>query len=119
MESPGEGKDSDTREWVHQRDLLKVRGPGGRSALGVALSQWGGAGGFAGIWHCCREERQKTLDGRSPSFSKTGIITHWAAETIWWNAGPVLRKRTLLRKLTLCQFMGILSAVIVPPGLRN
>lgn len=42
----------------------------------------GGGGRFAGIWHCCREERQKTLDGRSPSFSKTGIITHWAAETI-------------------------------------
>lgn len=89
------------------------------------LWEWlypGGGGvlcGFAGIWHCCREERQKTLDGRSPSFSKTGIITHWAAETIWWNAGPVLRKRTLIRKLTLCQFTGILSAVIVPPGLRS
>ena len=83
------------------------------------IPRWGGVV-FAGIWHCCREERQKSSDGRSLSFSEMGIIIHWAAETIWWTAGPVLRKLTPCSESGLCaSSMALVSAVIVPSGLRS
>lgn len=47
-----------------------------------------GAGGGGLCYLALLGGETKSLDGRSLSFSKMGIIIHWAAETIWWNAGP-------------------------------
>lgn len=81
-----------------QPGLLKVRPPKRRKCSGRGFVP-GGPSLASGT--AVGEEGQKSLDGRSVSFYKMGIITHGAAENIWWNAGPALRKPTR------CQLIGV------------
>ena len=77
--SRGGRRGNDIRERVPQPGLLKVRAPRRGSALGGALSQgWPSLASGTVV----EEEGQKTLDGRSVSFGKMGIITQGCCDNL-------------------------------------
>lgn len=73
----------------------------------------GGRGALLASGTVGRRDRSPWMEGHFPSL-KWEIIIHWAAETIWWNAGPVLQRTPCSESGLYASSMALVSAIIVP-----